>query len=243
MAAVALENSTLFADANLIAYWKLENTSDSKGSYTLTNNGTTPFNAALFNNGADFGTGNTSKYLSRTDSLGITSPSTAFTVMGWFKLNAEISSGAQFPFFMQVGSNIRQPFIQYEYFGGNRRISVDLYHNSGGEHSYPVYKYGNIGTSSWHHIAYVWNGSNTLEGFYDGTSFGTSSPDTSAGSATSANMSLGSLAGGAGTFTDWILDDWAVFNRALTSTEIADHYSGADALPTGGGGAIAFFMN
>lgn len=40
---------------NINAYYKLEDVNDSVASYHLTNNGTTPFNAAKIGNGADLG--------------------------------------------------------------------------------------------------------------------------------------------------------------------------------------------
>jgi hypothetical protein len=89
MAAAELFTTSLFADASLVAYWRLENTSDSKGSRTLTNNNTVAFNSAKFNNGADGGATNTNKYLSlAADTLGMTyTGAKSFSL--WLKLTTE----------------------------------------------------------------------------------------------------------------------------------------------------------
>lgn len=76
--------SSTYLETNLIAYWALENTSDSKGTRTLTNNGTTTFPAGKVNNGASFN--GSSKYLSRaTETLGIAN---VWSVAQWVKFNA-----------------------------------------------------------------------------------------------------------------------------------------------------------
>ena len=87
-----LLNTPLFSDANLVHYYKLENTSDSKGSNTLTNVNSVAFNAAKFGNGADFGASNTTKELYSTVAPEIDGG--AGTLIFWVKLQTEIASGA-----------------------------------------------------------------------------------------------------------------------------------------------------
>lgn len=228
MAAVSIRNSALFADANLKALWELENVNDSKASYNLTNVNTVAFNAAKFDNGADFGSSNTNKKLQIASDIGISNGSTAFSIMGWVKMNTEIASGTGALFFLNTGTNIRQNAVYYDYNGGTRRLVYTIYHNNSGEHSYPINYNVTLGTTDWHLVAFVYNGSNQLEAFFDGASVGTSAPNTAVGSADAADFELGAGVG----FLSGILDDWALFNDVLTSTEIADHYSGADAIST-----------
>ncbi len=73
------------------AYWKLDeasgNASDATGNgNTMTNNGSTGFTSALINNGADFGSGNTTKSFYDASNLGYTN--NAFAVSLWVKMNA-----------------------------------------------------------------------------------------------------------------------------------------------------------
>ena len=53
-----LTTNTFLKDPSLQAYYKLENTNDSKGSNNLTNYNSVAFNAAMFGNGADMGSAN-----------------------------------------------------------------------------------------------------------------------------------------------------------------------------------------
>jgi len=62
-----------------------------KNSNDLTNNGTTAFVAAKFNNGADFGTANSTKYLSRA--ANIVAGNSDLSVSLWVKLTTEIGAG------------------------------------------------------------------------------------------------------------------------------------------------------
>jgi hypothetical protein len=65
-------------------YWKFEDTSDSVGSATLTNNGTVTFSAGKKDNCAVFN--GSSQYFSFTP-LGLSN--TTFTIAGWFKLGTD----------------------------------------------------------------------------------------------------------------------------------------------------------
>lgn len=65
-----------------IAYWKLEDTADTVGSFPLTNTGTTTFAAGKIDNGADFGTTNTTKSLKNESIQATAYP---ITISGWVK--------------------------------------------------------------------------------------------------------------------------------------------------------------
>lgn len=73
---------------NLVAYFKLDessgNATDSVGGLTATNNGTVTYAAGKINNGADFGSTNTTKYFSVADNA-VLDFTTAFTISFWFK--------------------------------------------------------------------------------------------------------------------------------------------------------------
>ena len=102
MAAVELYSTPLYSDANLVAYYRLENTSDSKGSRTLTNNNSVTFTSAKFNNGANFGTTLANdlwlSYLG--DNLGISGG--ACSLVGWINVNTQINGTAvNYDFFSQ----------------------------------------------------------------------------------------------------------------------------------------------
>lgn len=75
-------DSTLSTGAT--ACYKLEDTADDVGSYTLTNNNSVAFSAAKFNNGADGGASNSNKSLTNSTDI-ITSESMDLSASCWAK--------------------------------------------------------------------------------------------------------------------------------------------------------------
>jgi hypothetical protein len=231
MAAVSLRNSTLFTDANLQAYWELENVNDSKNSYTLTNGNTVTFVAGKFNNGANIAGSN--KSLKILDNIGVTF-STAYTMCGWIKLNNEISSGDWALFDINHNANGSEiTLLKYQYNGGSRQLYFTRY-NSGAVGDYGTYSVA-LGTSSYHFFAIQYTGT-AMKLFLDGSEvFSTNSASTAGTTGPyTKGVGLGMEVQNTTGNTDAIFDDVAIFNRALSSTEISNHYSGADALKTGG---------
>ena len=221
MAATELSTTPLFTDANLVAYWKLENTSDSKASYTLTNNNSVGFASGLFNNAADFGTSNTNKYLSVASDLGITNG--ACSISAWIKLRTEISTGEyRFVWKFDTGTDVTYG-LKYEYNSGTRRV---LFWRVRENAEIKEVTYNTVlGTSNWHHMVLTHDGT-TLSGYLDGVSVGTPITATGDGSGVATadftEIGRGSTAGYASAY----IDDVAIFNRALTSTEVSNLYNG-----------------
>ena len=223
-----LLNTNLFTDSNLVAYYRLEDISDSKGSNTLTNNGSIAFNPAQYANGADLGETNTSKYLSRPDSLGIGGNS-EFSVAFWIKLRTEISSGLYrlISFYSQIGAD-RYLIFNYEYNAGALRLTANA--AGGTTADYTV----TLGTSTFHHVAVTRSVSgNALKLYFDGTlvASGTIGTDTAGDN----QFLIGSVLGG-GSYASALIDDMGIFNRVLTATEIGTLYN---ILP---GGAFFFTL-
>jgi len=216
---------TRFADyADLEAYYKLEDVSDSSGNgRTLTNNGTTTFAAAKFSNGADLGASNSTKYLSINNNLGINYGG-AQSAIFWVKLSTEIGTGA-YQFFDRRNANtsgIQQ--IQYQYNGGTRRLCWERYNDKNGNN--PKFYYNlTMGTTNWYQIAYVYDGTN-MYGYVNGILVGQLASTAYDGLGTGAyanGFAIGAWVGG-GNYTSGIFDDYAVFSRALTSDEIYSLY-------------------
>lgn len=227
MAVVELASTSLFSDANLLSYWKLENTSDSKGSNTLTNNNTIAFNAAKFNNGADQGASNSNKYLSVATNLGIAGNG-IFTFSFWIKLKSEITSGTWTIASHRSTTGADRYFdVNYEYNGGTQRLYTDAGGNNTNRYAVA------LGTSIFHHIAAVRNSTNSLL-YVDGSLQTTNG----LGVGTEGTNRFGIGATGIGISpSSAIFDDFAVFSRELTATEISNLYNG---FPVSGG---AFLMN
>lgn len=216
-------------DKNLVAYWRLEDTQDVSGNgYSLTNNGSTTFASAKINNGADFGTSNSTKYLSINSNLGITTTGSK-TISSWVKLNTEIASGIYTIHRLGKDNGIGDGYFfttKYEYNGGTRRIKVDFYDRY--DNTFTITYNITLGTSNWYNIVTIFNGSQ-IELFVNGVSQGTQAVTQTYKDAggygnwfsVGANKNTASL----GDYASLLQDEVAVWSRALTTTEVSALYN------------------
>lgn len=232
MAAVELWNTSLWNDANLVGYYRLEDTTDNKPipSFNLTNNNSVAFNPALFGNGADFGATNSTKYLSISNNLGITGTNNPpATIMLWSKMNTEIGTTYQVFSELQDATGHWMFQIYYEYNGGTRRITFNR--QLVGDTNHTISSNITMGTTTFHHFALTYNGANMI-GYVDGSPFGTLNT-TGTGPSGSSFFQIGF---GDANYASAIIDDEAVFSRALSATEISNYYNGLLGPATGHGG-------
>lgn len=221
-----LYNSRFFNDPNLVSYYRLEDVNDSKGSYTLTNNNSVTFDAAKFNNGANC---NGTKNLSISNALGLSGTSN-FTYSFWAKMNADISSSLGFFFRHSIGNTASDNYydLYYDYNGGTRRIIARRYGGS------TTLTYNTTLGTTWHHIAFTYDGTNATL-YLDGSIVAgpTSSSGTIAAGVTQ-QLYLGNNWNGDTSFPiNAIIDDFAVFTRALSAAEISELYSTTRPYATG----------
>jgi hypothetical protein len=83
----------------------------------------------------------------------------------------------------------------------------------------------NVNDGNWHHIVYMKDGGNLriyVDGVEDATPVATSY---SAGFDSSTNLNIGWLNLGSGYYYDGVLDELALYDRALTLDEIEDHWN------------------
>lgn len=239
-AATELFSTSLYNDANLQAYYRLEDTADSEDSgtdYDLTNFNSVLFNAAKFNNGADGGTTNSSLRLATSSDLGISDIATSISFSFWTKMNTEIGSGNQYFFEKTLGPNNPQVVgydIVYQYNAGTRRLAFGREkHGVAGNFCYYNIT---LGTTDFYHLALTWDGS-TVRGYVNGTEQCTVA--SSGSGATDSNLTnrFAILSGdngyAPGSWLSGIVDDMAVFNRQLTAGEISDIYNGTAATTRG----------
>lgn len=223
MAAIELASTPLFSDANLVAYYKLEDVNDSKGSYTLTNNNTVAFNAAKFNNGADFGASNTNKSLSINSDLSIQGGN--ISVSFWVKNYSNPSTGAFTYFMTNNDTNDVEYSIFYQYNGGTYRLNFDRYKNPDSAGTDVFYNV-DLGTSLFNHIVATYDGT-TMRLYLNGIEVGNTPASGTGSGTTTTKTSIGARNDGlANYFSKSIIDDVAIFNRALTATEINKLYNG-----------------
>lgn len=231
MAAVALENLDLFNDANLQAYYTLEDANDDKNSNNLTNANSVTFTAAKFNNGADGGTTDGNRTLRITNNLGYTGG--AYSISLWFKIHAELSGSDVYHAICYLtdggaGSDTGLSLVYARISGVNQVLFGRVrWGVAGVEISHSV----NLGTTDFHHLALTYNGT-TLIGYLNGTAVG----DVAAsGNGTGNPATMMILLGQSNDITAnnalGIVDDAAFFNRVLTPDEVSLIYNGPGISP------------
>lgn len=209
---------SLYNDANLQEYYKLEDTSGKNGN-TLTNNNTVAFNAAKFNNGADGGSSNTNKYLNVASALSYAGG--AYSISLWIKLQTEIPSGVYDICELQETTTDTTLLFTYEYNSGTRRLNCGRLRPGV---SFDGIAYNtNLGTTVTHHIVLTYSGS-TVHLYVDNVDVGNIA--SSGGGSVNQTSGFEILSGRSVTnFTSAIIDDVALFDRELTSGEVNTIYT------------------
>lgn len=217
-----LANTSLLTDGNLVAYHKLEDTSDSKGSYTLTDHGTVPFNSGKFGNAADGGASNSTKYLTNATNLGIAGNG-AFSISFWLNLTTDVASGLYI--LMQFNSTLtadRYLQLNYNYNGGSQNLQVD----AGGSGSNIQWTH-TIGTAAWHHLVVTRAASDgTVKLYFDDVMQASGAAGTVNGAADSVSLLAGT--GGAGKVSG-LIDDVGWFSKVLSQAEVDTLFNPASA--------------
>lgn len=237
--AIALSDyPTLLNDANLVHYWKLENTSDSQGTITLTNNGTTPFNNAKFTKGADFGTVNPNKYLNYTSLSALTYAQYAagWTYNFWYSFSNTAGNqngtagdyGFMGFYWIRVtnGTSIRQGGLKYEH--ASSRYSMDWFPNASNAQSEA---YGTTASSlgTYSMVTVTYNGTTQIM-YLNAGSIMAQNVTFGAYTLNDKQFFMGGLNAGGTCGINGTIDDFSIFSRALTPTEISDYYNSAPAV-------------
>lgn len=211
MAAIELASTPLFTDASLLAYYKLESTADSKGSFTLTNVGTTGFSAALFNNGASFN--GSSKALHNTSVLASTSYPRSF--VGWFNGTSFAADSAVFC----CGDDS----IHYYILKVRASDSHLVFRSNNNTQAADVDTGIVCSTGNWYNFVVVQNSSTSVTIYVNG------SPTNTAAAtfvATVSDFWLGYLGRSSVWWFTGLVDDCAIFTRTITATEASNLYNG-----------------
>lgn len=214
--------SSLFNDANFVAYYRGADANDSKGSFHLTNSTGVAFVPAKYSNGPE-GNG-VAKNLFITNNLGIDGG--AITVSCWVKPNSEISSGSWALWGQTSAASKVRYEIFYDYNGGTRRLTFNRVKNNvaGQGGSYNIA----LGTSDFFLITLTYDGS-TIKGYVNGAEVASASA--SGSGATTGNSAFilfardnGENAINQQDYANVILDDVGIWSRALTADEISGLY-------------------
>lgn len=211
----------LRSDANLQAYYKLENVNDDLGANNLTNNNTVAFNAAVFGNGGDQGTSNSNKYLSTANRLNITGGASSFAF--WLKMKTDVTGTAVILFSHNDKTTNKVRFDLNYFDSSGLKLRLDRVRVGVAVDSTTTYSV-TLGTSLFYHICCTYDGTNLIV-YLNGASVATG---TSSGNGSSSTGNDGFYIGadnGGANVSSAIFDDFVVFNRALTSDEVLQIYN------------------
>lgn len=237
--ASGIEGTSLWNDANLRHVYKGEDTADSKGSATLTNNNSVTFTAARFDNGFNLGASNSSKYMSVTTfNASENSFETALSISLWLKIITE-PSGADY--IVYLGDDVTN-HIAYEMYysdggGVSNRVGINRRRENVANNG--VEQVVDLGTADFHHFVMTYDGTN-LSGYIDnGTPFSTTQSGTgNAGGETDGFLIGRNRLSSSEASVSAIIDDVALFDRELSAAEVEILFESP--LDLGGGVARGF---
>lgn len=215
-----LFNTSLFNDASLKAYYRFNSgglTTDSKNSYTLTNNGTVTEDASgIFGYSATLGTSNTTKYLFTTNPLDIDGG--ACSINMWVKLTTELTGAGRYQFVHLTNNTSKTNYqIFYEYNGGSPYIAIGR--NKPEVAFQSVTSSVVMGTSNWYMLTLSYNNTDVF-GYINGVSIGSIGASGSGVGTIATGCYFGYHTEAAGRYASCIFDDVSVFNRYLTDSEV-----------------------
>jgi hypothetical protein len=210
----------------LKVYYKLEDTSDSSGNgLTLTNHGTVTFTAGKVNNAANFVSAS-SQYLNHVNATPYQMGTGDFTYAFWIKFTA--TGARSIMDYGQTGATPGYAVDSISLGGSSMGFQISL---SDGTTS-PAYPFINTthawNDGRWHLLVVTCSRSGNMVAYVDNIPDGSTSITSNPSSVNSNNgfgFSLGANYAG-GSLFDGSLDEFGLWNRVLTSTEIAHLWNG-----------------
>lgn len=228
MAAQELINTDFFSDANLKAYWQFNNGDlvSEVGSITATaGSGSTSdangkFGYGRDHSGADENSNTVIPYST------VVHPDNMKTIAFWIKLNS-LPAGTDFILDNSNTNSGASNFIRMAVSSAGV-ISYSLVNSASGVFS--PQNTSALSTGTWYHIATTFNGSGSNVIMYlNGTATGAGTATSGTFSTNSIDLFIGRLStshGGTGVEPDMIIDDFAIFDRALSAAEIDELANG-----------------
>lgn len=214
---------------SLVSAWKFDessgNAADSKGSNTLTNNGSVSYSAGKIGNGAVFVSAS-SKYLSIADaSQSGLDLSGDFTFSLWAKCTTAPSSGNGWALIGKHDGGSRSYMLTYENNGGTKQLILRVSSDGTSTNQTASTINYDLGTGTLHHIVVTHDTSGNVRFYIDGVQSGS----TLTGSKTSiyngtSPFCIGGSPGGSGYF-DGQIDEVGIWSRVLSNTEASYLYN------------------
>ena len=206
-------------DSGLIANWKMNNDwTDSKGS----NNGTP--SGATFTTSSKLGShagqfNGTSDYVSNQNSL--INPINAFTLSAWIK-SPTGSAGSIYS--EGRSSSTVNPFFRF--YCSSSLIGISSRNDANSEISV-FSNTASCSASTWHYVAFVNDGSENYTFYIDGVAYSETTDTMSGTYGNLDQLAIGALRRASNTenFFNGSIDELAVYNRALSQSEIKEQYN------------------
>lgn len=224
-----LSQTKFINDANLVSYWKLDEASgnaiDSKGSNTLVNTGTAVYSAAKFGNGTTFVA---TKYLSIADAA-----QTGLDIIGNFTFSMWIYTNVDF-----VDTNEMFLIDKYNGTGNKRGYLFELYNTGGatrlqvnlspnGTTVNVVYLNWALLKQTWYYLTATYTASTHLVNFYvNGLLLGAAQDITTTSIYNNDQPFYLGCYNGTSYAINLVMDDVAIFSRALSFAEVNELYQG-----------------
>lgn len=204
---------------NLVAYWALDDATDSHAAYDLTGNGTISYAAGKNGNCFDNGSAGGNNYFTLDSHLGITATG-AITIAGWTKFNTAISATNN-PDWTVIrryvdasGSGIG--WI-HEYNGGTPRLRFIRFGSTNyiGDHTFTP----TVG--EWFHAGVTFSGSE-INCYLNGSLILGPTANSGTQNITEQKFVLGSYSGASSEEKYWAQDEFGIWSRVLSSTEFTE---------------------
>jgi hypothetical protein len=161
----------------------------------------------------------TTDYADYSDSPKLNFPARgAFTIAGWIQTNARDGTVLS-----QRNSRDGSPDIDVILAAGG--LHIDVRHDGNEFANHASLSSGAVNDGDWHHFALTRNGNGIVELFADGVTCGQAANDGAGGAITTDLRAIGSerywlTHGGGATYFSGCVDEFCIYNRALTSQQI-----------------------
>lgn len=220
-------STPLGTDTSLKAYYRAETgalTTDSKGTYTLTNTGTVADATGKFGGGANFNGAGSNQVLGTGNNIGYGGGN--WSIVGWYNPNSAIGlqDFRRFLFRVDDATSFTGIWVDYQYNLGTPRILFERSREYVADDQ--VFATVTLGVGTWYHLGVTYNGTSVI-GYLNGTAQGTVSSIGNGNTIGATDCLIGN-AGLTGPYqADGIIDDVGFFSRVLSVAEIGTLFNPA----------------
>jgi hypothetical protein len=216
-------------DTGLVSYYKLDessgNADDAVGVNDLTNNNTVGYTTGKINNGADFGSANSSKFFSYD--AGNMWNGTSGSISCWVNVTTAPASGErQMIAVLGDSSSDTTIHINYKNESGTLKLEFDRFKRPSDGSDPTVSADYTLTTGTWYFLTITY-ASNVIRGYVNGTQVGTATGAGGNGSSLTTGNRIGAWLGNTEYFKG-LVDEVGIWSRALSADEVEELYNDDD---------------